>query len=130
MSFGFHGGRGYTVDMTKYRLNDSAVKHARTLIDHGDFDDSTDWSEAAPSADDTNKLIDKKGFDEFTVWHLAINEDASEDTKGRFAFPYGDFSKVNRAALIHAKQRASQNDHAEIEKAAADLLEHLDHRRP
>jgi hypothetical protein len=115
--------------MTRYRINGSAAKHARTLIDHGEYDDSTEWSDAAPSADDTNKLIDEKGFDEFTVWHLAIDEDASEETKGRFAFPYGDFSKVNRAALIHAKQRASQNDHTEIEKAAGELLEHLDAKR-
>jgi hypothetical protein len=55
--------------------------------------------------------------------------DASEGTKGSIAFPYGDFSTVNRAALIHAKQRASQNGHEEIEKAADDLLQHLDTKR-
>jgi hypothetical protein len=60
---------------------------------------------------------------------LAIDPDASDGTKGRVAFPYGDFKKVNRAALIHAKQRASQNDHAEIEKAADELLQHLDAKR-
>ena len=40
-----------------------------------------------------------------------------------------DYAKVNRAALIHAKQRAAQNDHDEIEKAADDLLERLDKKR-
>jgi thymidylate synthase ThyX len=35
---------------------------------------------------------------------------------------------VNRAALIHAKQRASQNDHDEIAEAADDLLRRLDDR--
>jgi len=39
------------------------------------------------------------------------------------------FTKVNRAALIHAKQRASQNDHDEITKAADDLLKRLDSKR-
>ena len=115
--------------MPTYRLNEAAAKHARKLIDDGTYDDSTDWSDAAPSADDENAVIDKKGFDEFAEWHLAIDPDASEGTKGRFAFPYGDFSTVNRAALIHAKQRAAQNDHAEIEKAADDLLERLDNKR-
>lgn len=115
--------------MATYRLNEVAVKHARKLIDAGTYDDTTDWSEAAPSADDANKEIDKESFDEFAEWHLGINLDASEGTKGRFAFPYGDFDKVNRAALIHAKQRASQNEHGEIEKAADDLLQHLDGRR-
>jgi hypothetical protein len=115
--------------MPNYQVNDDAVKHARKLIDAGDYDDKTDWSEAAPSADDANKEIDKDSFEDFTRWHLGINPDASEGTKGRYAFPYGDFKKVNRAALIHAKQRASQNDHDEIVKAADELLEHLDGKR-
>ncbi|MGI8678958.1 MAG: hypothetical protein ACR2LX_09775 [Jatrophihabitans sp.] len=104
--------------MPNYRVNNDAVKHARKLIDAGTYDDKTDWSDAAPSADDANREIDKESFDDFAQWHLAIDPDASKNTKGRFAFPYGDFKKVNRAALIHAKQRASQNDHQEIEEAA------------
>ena len=112
--------------MPKYRVNKDAVKHARSLIDNGKYDTDTPWSDAAPSADDANKDIDKDGYDDFASWHLAIDEDASEGTKGRYRFPYGDFSKVNRAALIHAKQRASQNDHDEIEKAADELLQCLD----
>jgi hypothetical protein len=115
--------------MTEYRLNRDAVKKAQQLIDAGTYDDDTSWSDAAPSADDANEVIEKKGWDEFASWHLAIDPDASEETKGRFAFPYGDFAKVNRAALIHGKQRAAQNDHDEIEKAADDLLERLDAKR-
>ena len=57
---------------------------------------------------------------------LGIDTTASQETKGRFGFPYGDFKKVNRAALIHAKQRAAQNDHDDIEKAADDLLQKVD----
>ena len=120
---------GYPAAMATYRVNEVAVKHARKLIDAGTYDDTTEWSDAAPSADDANQVIEKEGFDEFAEWHLAVNPDASEETKGRFAFPYGDFTKVNRAALIHAKQRAAQNDHAEIEKAADDLLQRLDDKR-
>ncbi|WP_232663947.1 hypothetical protein [Pseudonocardia sp. TRM90224] len=115
--------------MPTYRVNDRAVKHARKLIDAGDFDDTTEWSDAAPSAADANKEIDDDGFDDFAEWHLGIDPDASEGTKGRFAFPYGDFSKVNRAALIHGKQRAAQNDHAAVEKAADELLQYLDSKR-
>lgn len=120
---------GYPRGMADYRLNKVAVKHALKLIDAGTYDDKTDWSEAAPSAADANKEIDKESFDKFSEWHLGINPDASEGTKGRFAFPYGDFIQVNRAALIHAKQRAAQNDHGEIEKAVDDLLQHLDSKR-
>src|SRR5689334_20776150 len=115
--------------MPNYAVNEEAVKHARKLIDDGQYDDTTEWSEAAPSADDANKEIDKDSFEEFARWHLGINKDASEQTKGRYAFPYGDFKKVNRAALIHAKQRASQRDHDAVEKAADELLQHLDEQR-
>ena len=115
--------------MPTYELNHAAVRHARQLIDAGSFDDSSDWSDAAPSADDENAEIDKHGYDGFGAWHLAIDPDASEETKGRYRFPYGDFAKVNRAALIHAKQRAAQNDHDEIEKAADRLLAQLDDKR-
>ena len=51
---------------------------------------------------------------------------ASEETKDRYGFPYGDFRRVNRAALIHAEQRASQNGHDAVEMAASELLDHLD----
>jgi hypothetical protein len=115
--------------MPNYRVNTKAVAQARSLIDEGTVDDETPWSDAAPSADDANKVIDKEGWPAFAAWHLAEDPDASEETKGRYAFPYGDFVEVNRAALIHAKQRAAQNDHDEIEKAADDLLERLDRKR-
>ena len=112
--------------MPNYAVNKAAVKQARSLIDEGKYDPSREWSDAAPSTDDGNDVIDDKGYDGYGAWHLAVDPDASEDTKSRYAFPYGDFKKVNRAALIHAKQRAAQNDHNEIEKAADELLRHLD----
>jgi hypothetical protein len=115
--------------MPNYRVNKAGVARARKLIDAGDWDDETEWSDDAPSTDEQNTYIDKHGLEEYGEWHLAIDADAGEDTKARYRFPYGDFSKVNRAGLIHAKQRASQNDHDEIEKAADDLLERLDSKR-
>ena len=115
--------------MTSYRVNKAAVAQARKLIDAGTYDDETSWSDAAPSTERANEVIEKEGYDGFGAWHLAEDPDASEETKGRYAFPYGDFAKVNRAALIHAKQRAAQNEHDEIERAADDLLRRLDDER-
>jgi len=115
--------------MPNYRVNKDGVAKARELIDAGKYDDTTEWSDAAPSAADGNAEIDKHGYEGFGAWHLAIDPEAGEETKARYAFPYGDFTKVNRAALIHGKQRAAQNDHDEIEKAADDLLDHLDRAR-
>jgi hypothetical protein len=115
--------------MPDYQVNKDAVAHARKLIDAGTYDDETEWSDAAPSADGENAEIDEHGYDGYGAWHLAVDPDASEETKGRYKFPYGDFSKLNRAALIHAKQRAAQNDHQAIEQAADDLLRRLDEKR-
>ena len=116
--------------MPDYRVNEDAVKQARKLIDAGKVDVDTEWSDAAPSADDGNTEIENHGYTGYGAWHLAVDPDASEETKGRYKFPYGDFSKVNRAALIHAKQRASQNGHETIEKVADELLDRLDADRP
>ena len=115
--------------MATYRLNKAAVTRARELIDAGKFDDETEWSKAAPSAARENEEIERRGYDGYGEWHLGVNPEASEETKGRYGFPYGDFTAVNRAALIHAKQRAAQNDHDEIAAAADDLLRRLDERR-
>ncbi len=115
--------------MTKYKINDEGIAHARKLIEDGAVDTSTEWSDAAPSTDEENRRIDKEGYDGYGAWHLAIDIEASEDTKRRYGFPDGDFSKVNRAALIHAKQRAAQNDHHDVEAAAGKLLDQVDERR-
>jgi hypothetical protein len=112
-----------------YRVNKDAVTRGRELIDAGKVDTDTEWSDAAPSADDENAEIDKHGYEGYGAWHLAIDPDADEETKKRYAFPYGDFRKVYRAALIAAKQRAAQNDHDAIEKAADDLLQRLDEKQ-
>lgn len=112
--------------MATYSVNDAAVRQARRLIEDRKYDTTTEWSDAAPSTDDENRVVERDGYGGFGAWHLAIDPEASEETKGRYAFPYGDFTRVNRAALIHAKQRAAQNGHDEIEAAAGRLLEHLD----
>ena len=115
--------------MPSYRVNKQAVAQAKKLIDAGKYDDDASWSDAAPSTEQANRVIERDGYEGFGSWHLAEDPDASEETKGRYAFPYGDFSTVVRSALIHAKQRASQNGHDEIEKAADDLLQYLDKKR-
>lgn len=115
--------------MGKYRVNQAGVSKARSMIESHHFDGNTEWSKAAPSAAEENRQIERHGWDGYGEWHLAIDTEASEETKDRYGFPFGDFSRVNRAALIHAKQRAAQNDHTEIEKAAGELLDQLDSTR-
>jgi hypothetical protein len=114
--------------MPTYEVNTAGVARAHRLIEAGDVDTTTEWSDAAPTAAQENEVVERDGYAAFGEWHLAVDPEASEDTKGRYRFPYGDFSRVNRAALIHAKQRAVQNDHDEVAAAADDLLQQLDDR--
>lgn len=110
------------------RLNKKALEHARSLLRKGDVvrDERDDWSEHAPSTDDENAFIDKNGMDEFALWHLGEDPGATEGTKGRYSFPYGDFRRLHRCAVISAESRAGQYDHTSIEKALKDLLSDID----
>lgn len=110
------------------RLNEDALTHARGLLRRGDTvsDDRDDWSDHAPSADDENTFIDKEGMAEFAKWHLGEDTDATEGTKGRYTFPYGDFKKLHRCAVISGESRAGQYDHDTIRDALRDLLEKID----
>jgi hypothetical protein len=111
---------------TKYRVNKPGVEKARQLIDAHQYVRESSWSDAAPSADEENADIDRHDWAQYGEWHLAIDTEASEETKDRFGFPFGDFRRVHRSALITAKVRAAQNDHDDIAAAADDLLTHLD----
>ena len=109
-------------------LNKKALARARELVTQGEIvrDERGDWSEHAPSASDENRFLKTHDFAEYALWHLGVDPDASEDTKGRFSFPIGDFTKVHRCAVISAESRAGQYDHDDIEDALKQLLEQID----
>lgn len=110
------------------KLNKKALEHARTLVDDRRFvrDERDDWSEHAPTAEKENAFIDKHGWDQYALWHLGEDPDASEEAKGRYSFPYGDFTRVHRCAVISLESRAAQNDHDEIARASKKLLNQID----
>ena len=66
---------------------------------------------------------------EYAAWHLGLTVGATDETKARYAFVYGDLRRVHRTALIACVYRASEWRHKEVELAAHDLLQHLDHLR-
>jgi len=119
----------YTGKMTT-KLNHAALEHARKLVRAGKVvhNDQGDWSQDAPNASAENALIDKRGFDVYGDWHLGVDAEVTKDTKGRYSFPFGDFTKVHRAGVIAAEGRASQNGHDDIAKAAKELLELIDEK--
>ena len=51
---------------------------------------------------------------------------ATEGTKGRYTFPYGDLSRLHRCAVISAESRAGQYHHESVENALKELLEMID----
>jgi hypothetical protein len=104
-------------------LNRRAFEHAKGLVEEGKFvyDERDAWSEHQPSARKENEFIERHGFGEYAKWYLGINDQASENTKARYEFPYGDFENVHRCGVLTIESRAGQYKHYDIENAAADL---------
>ena len=105
------------------KLNERAFSYAKELVSEGKvvFDERDAWSEHQPSAADENKFIDLHGYDEYGKWHLGIDDEEEEETKKHYKFPYGDFKKIHRCAVLSAESRAGQYKHFDIENAAAHL---------
>jgi hypothetical protein len=109
-----------------YTVNDRAVAHARKLIDARQYVLDSDWGDVQPTADDENAFLEAHSWDEYAEWHLGLTEGASDETKARYGFVFGDFRRIHRTALIACQYRAAEWRHKEIELAAHALLQHLD----
>ncbi|SDP77143.1 hypothetical protein SAMN04487914_1377 [Arthrobacter sp. ok909] len=110
------------------KLNTAALRHAKQLIKDARIarDSRDDWSEHAPDAAQENAFIDKHGYTEYSTWHLGEDSEKTPATKGRYSFPFGDFRRLHRCAILAIESRAAQNDHDDIATAAKTLLEELD----
>ena len=86
----------------------------------------SDWGDVQPSATDENAFLERHSWDEYGEWHLGLTEGASEETKARYAFVFGDFRRLHRSGLIAAQYRAAEWRHKEVELAAHELLQLLD----
>jgi len=105
------------------KLNRRAYNHAKELVSQGEvvIDERDAWSEHQPSAQEENEFIRLHGFDEYGKWFLGIDEGEHEQTKARYKFPYSDFEKVHRCAVLSAESRAGQYQYHDIQSAAAHL---------
>ena len=117
---------GTMAPMASYTVNRRAVAHARELIDRHQYVLRSEWSDAQPSADEQNTYLDSHSWDEYASWHLGLTDGATDETKARYGFVYGDFRRVHRMGLIACQYRAAEWGHKEIELAAHQLLQHLD----
>jgi hypothetical protein len=112
--------------MASYDVNPAAVAHARSLIDRRQYVLDSDWGDVQPDAEAQNAYLERHTWDDYAAWHLGLTEGASDGTKARHAFVYGDFRRVHRTGLIACVYRASEWRHKDVELAAHDLLQHLD----
>jgi hypothetical protein len=112
--------------MAKYLLNRVAVTKARKLIDARQYVLDSDWGDVQPRADAQNAFLKTHPWQEYAEWHLGLTDGATDETKARYAFVYGDFRRVHRSGLIACVYRAAEWRHKDIELAAHDLLQYLD----
>ncbi len=112
--------------MASYSVNPAAVARARRLIDARQYVLDSDWGEVQPDAAAENTFLENHSWDEYAEWHLGLTEGASDETKARHAFGYGDFRRIHRTGLIACVYRAAEWRHKDVEVAAHELLQHLD----
>ena len=115
--------------MASYSVNERAVARARELIDAHQYVLDSVWGDVQPNADDENRFLESHSWDDYSEWHLGLTDGASDDTKARYAFVYGDFRRIHRTGLIACQYRAAEWRHKAVELAAHDLLQRLDSTR-
>ena len=112
--------------MASYDVNPDAVARCRELIEAKQYVLDSDWGDVQPSAEAQNTFLENHSWEEYAAWHLGLTEGATDETKARHAFVYGDLRRVHRTALIASVYRASEWRHKKVELAAHELLQVLD----
>jgi hypothetical protein len=112
--------------VASYSVNPDAVTQAERLIDSRQYVLDSDWGQVQPRAADQNAYLERHSWQEYARWHLGLTDGATDETKARYAFVYGDFRRIHRMGIIACLYRAAEWRHKEIELAAHDLLQRLD----
>jgi hypothetical protein len=115
--------------MASYTVNEAGFEHAKQLIDKRRYVVRSSWGEVAPDAAAGTAYLERHGWEAYAGWHLGLTEGATEETKGRYAFGYGDYTRLHRMGLIACYYRAAEWEHSDVAQAAHDLLRYLDATR-
>ncbi|RCG29833.1 hypothetical protein DQ384_18740 [Sphaerisporangium album] len=104
-------------------LNLRAYAHARDLVkeERVVLDERRDWDVHRPTPEQENRFIEEHGYGEYGRWFLGVDDEHGEETKGHYKFPYGDFDRLHKCAVLSAEVRAAQYSYDDIEAAAAHL---------
>ena len=116
----------YARPVPTYKVNRRAVAAAKRLIDAGKIVEESDWGEVQPKADDENRFLKSHAWTDYAEWHLGLTDGASDETKARYAFVFGDFKRIHRSGIIACHYRAAEYKHKQVELAAHRLLQYLD----
>jgi hypothetical protein len=112
--------------MPSYTVNPDAVAQAERLIDSRQYVLDSDWGTVQPSVAEQNNFLKKHSWQEYACWHLGLTDGATDETKARYAFVYGDFRRIHRMGIIACMYRAAEWRHKDVELAAHHLLQRLD----
>jgi hypothetical protein len=112
--------------MATYEVNPRAIAKAERLIRARQYVLDSDWGEAQPRADDENAYLARHDWADYAEWHLGLTVGATDETKARYAFVYGDFRRIHRSGIIACHFRAAEWRHKDVELAAHALLQLID----
>lgn len=116
--------------MASYTVNRRGVAHARKLIKAKQYVLRSNWGVVQPKAASENTFLKEHSWQDYSDWFLGLTEGATDETKARYAFVYGDLRRLHRSGLIACLYRAAEWRHKEVERAAYRLLQELDAATP
>jgi HK97 family phage prohead protease len=107
------------------KISSKAAAHAKSLISAGKINEAGSWGF---DSNDRNALLNSVNADwsKYALWFLVYDDEADEDTFGRYKYPYGKQGKIWRRAVIAIKSRAAQQDFTELVNTADSLLKAID----
>jgi hypothetical protein len=107
------------------KMSSKAVTHAKSLISAGKINETGSWGF---DSNDRNTLLNSvdEDWSKYALWFLVYDDEADEDTFGRYKYPYGKQGKIWRRAVIAIKSRAAQQDFTELVNTADSLLKAID----
>lgn len=114
------------------KLNQQGFDYARHLIKVGEFNHDhcageEAWTENKPTVSDEARFLETHNMPEYGQWFLALDTENPENDKKHYVYAYGDFNLVHESGLKAVKEEAKRNNHKEIEHAAQQLLDMIEH---
>jgi uncharacterized protein YfcZ (UPF0381/DUF406 family) len=105
------------------KINQTGVRNAVALIREGKVDTKSSWE---MTTEDENAILGDGNWKEYAKWFLALDDEANEETKAHYKFPFGKNGKLYRSALIAIRQRAGQFGYQDVFDEAGKLLAKVD----